>query len=111
MKNTYVNGADKAYMYILYDFKNSSGARYWVDTEGDTIAYGRVKNNTPIGFWKYYKKGTLSRDGLFLNGQRHGTWNWYNKKDPDKENNDCPYPDIRSVAVYENGVYIEPREN
>ena len=59
----------------LKQFKNSSNITEWKNNSGVLIAVGRLENNIPTGYWKYfYDNGFIESEGLYKNGEFDGKW-------------------------------------
>lgn len=59
----------------LKHFKNSSGITEWKNNSGGLVAVGKLENNMPIGYWKYfYDNGFIESEGLYNNGKYDGKW-------------------------------------
>ena len=60
---------------LLKQFKNSSNITEWKNNSGVLIAVGRLENNIPTGYWKYfYDNGFIESEGLYKNGEFDGKW-------------------------------------
>jgi antitoxin component YwqK of YwqJK toxin-antitoxin module len=59
----------------LKQFKNNSNNTEWKNNTGSIIAVGKLENNMPIGYWKYYyNNGYLESEGSYKNGEYDGKW-------------------------------------
>ena len=59
----------------LKQFKNSSNITEWKNNSGVLMAVGKLENNMPIGYWKYfYDNGYLESEGSYKNGKYDGKW-------------------------------------
>lgn len=49
--------------------------------DGTIWATGKMVNNTPDGYWEWFRKdGIILRSGFFRNGKQTGEWTTYDKK-------------------------------
>lgn len=103
----------------LRELKRSPQTSIWKNEAGVVIAEGRLENQKPIGYWKYYyKDGHIEMEGAYLNEKFHGQWlnywdpesivaRWkYDKKIPEDS-----MPDLnglinrmRHIRHYKNGI-------
>ncbi len=106
-RNKYVDEASNEYLRVISDYRSTNERKYWLDIINDTVALGTVEMGVPKGFWEFYKNGKLKKDGLFSNGQKDGTWNWYRSKRNDRKNNICSQSRVYYLVEYNNGVWIK----
>lgn len=59
----------------LKQFKNNSNITEWKNNSGALIAVGKLENNMPIGYWKYfYDNGYIESEGSYKNGKYDAKW-------------------------------------
>lgn len=68
------NVSDKDLKSLRY-YKSNPTTTEWRSDAGVLIAQGELKENKPIGFWKYfYRDGFIESEGNYLNGKPNGKW-------------------------------------
>lgn len=112
----YLSASD--YKSLNY-FKSNPSTSEWKNESGVVIAIGQLKNNLPIGHWKYfYNNGYIESEGSYKNGTYNGKWIKY--LDPkgivtrlryDKKIPEDSVPDLQllqnriwQIENYKNGV-------
>ncbi len=59
----------------LQYFKSNPPSTEWKNDKGVLIAEGKLKNNLPVGLWKYfYNNGYIESEGVYKNGKEDGKW-------------------------------------
>ena len=112
-KNRYLNSITSEYQSVIDEYLSSNEIRFWENVEGDTVAYGEVVNRIPKGIWKVFKNNQVVKDGQFVRGQKHGTWNWYKIENTNSKfysvkseiQKDVNCKELRYWNEYENGKY------
>ncbi len=72
LQTKYVSEADLKTLRML---RSSPESLIWKNEKGIIIAEGKLENQKPVGYWKYYyKNGHIEMEGNYLNEQFHGKW-------------------------------------
>jgi antitoxin component YwqK of YwqJK toxin-antitoxin module len=68
------NITDKELSMLRYLHKSPTDS-VWFDTDGRKAAEGKLYQQQPVGYWKYYyRNGYIEYEGNYLNHKAEGTW-------------------------------------
>lgn len=68
------NVTDKELNLLRY-LQKSPADSVWFDTDGRKVAEGKLDQQWPVGYWKYYyNNGFIEYEGAYVNQKQEGKW-------------------------------------
>lgn len=95
--------------YLNY-FKSNPSTTEWKDESGNLIAVGNLKNNIPVGYWKYFFPTSeyIESEGCYEKGKYEGKWIIYHAPESIvtrlQYDNKIPQNSIPDLQLFQNKI-------